>query len=55
MYDSATRKLKRGPSTALRAREKCGRSKDARNSAPFLRQGKQDDGVTEAALRMAGK
>jgi hypothetical protein len=39
MYDSAIRKSKRGPSTALRAREKHGRGKDARNSA-------QDDGAT---------
>jgi hypothetical protein len=38
MYDSVIRRSKRGPSTALRAREKRGKGKDARNSA-------QDDRV----------
>jgi hypothetical protein len=49
MYDSAIRKSKRGPSTALRARKNRGKGKNARNFAPFLRQGEQDDDVTGIA------
>ena len=37
---------KRGPSTASRAAQTPREEKTARDSAPFLRQGKQDDDAT---------
>ncbi len=47
MYDSAMRKSKRGPSTAVRARTNRGKSKDARNSA-------QDDSATYECVDTGG-
>jgi hypothetical protein len=37
--------------TSFRAPEKQGKSKSARNSAPFLRQGKRDDNVKQERCR----